>query len=194
VLVDRILKEGLAPSVPWHETLKHIMTSVDANDYTFARVNRRFVGAGIYLPALYSEGMGGLVVGFDTSASMSQEEANQIAGEITAIFEDCNPEWVEVIYCDTHIHKTQRFERGDDIELQVVGGGGTSFEPVFDYANEVIIGENNERVACLIYFTDLGARFDRLEEPDYPVVWGVTIGNMSYADRVPFGDAIEVVV
>ena len=184
-LVDIILEGGLTPKVSWADTLRHVMTAAARNDYSYARVNKRYTAQGIYMPSLHSEGMGGLVLGVDTSGSMGQEEFNQIASEINAIFEDCMPEWIEVVYCDTDVAGTERFEIGEPVELHARGGGGTRFKPVFDHIEQM-----NERVAALVYFTDMCGSFD-MDEPEYPTIWATTYGNYREA---PFGEVVEVTV
>jgi len=184
VLLERILGGCLEQKVSWLEALRHVLTSSSKGDYTFARVNRRFVSSGIYLPSLWSPSIGGLVVGIDTSGSMGQEELDQAATEITAIAEDCHPEWVLVLYCDSALVGTQRFEQGEDIQLVAKGGGGTRFKPVFDYIEEEI----SEPIAALVYFTDLYGNTSELDPPEYPVIWGVTCNNRV---QVPFGDVVQ---
>jgi predicted metal-dependent peptidase len=111
----------------------------------------------------------------------------QIAMELTAIFEDCTPEWVEVVYCDADVAKTQRFFSGEDLDLQLYGGGGTRFKPVFDYVDGL-----GEKIAALVYFTDLCGNVQELEEPGYPVLWGHT-AKYKGATVPAFGEIVEVV-
>ena len=110
-MIERILGGELAPTVPWTEVTRNLLSSHARNDFSYRRFNRRMIGRGIYMPSLYSEAMGGLVVGVDTSGSIGPNELDQIAGEITAIAQDCNPDWVEVVYCDTRVGGTERFEQ-----------------------------------------------------------------------------------
>jgi predicted metal-dependent peptidase len=187
-LVDRIVNGGLAPSVSWVEYLRKVMTSAAKNDYSYRRFNRRMMPVGLYLPTLYSESMGGMVVAVDTSGSVGQRELDQIAGEITAIAEDCRPEWVEVVYCDTKVAGAQRFYAGDDVVLEAKGGGGTRFEPVFEH---VIAME--DPVAAVVYLTDLCGSVNNCEDPRVPVIWGCTYPrNLNM--EVPFGTVVEVKV
>jgi predicted metal-dependent peptidase len=182
---DMVLAGNLEPSVNWHDALRYVFGSNNRDDYTFARTNKRFVSQGIYIPALWTEAIGGLIVGFDTSASMSQDELEMAAAEITAIFEDCRPEWVEVVYCSTSITHTQRFYPGDNVVLEAKGRGGTAFKPVFDYASEL-----GEPIAALVYFTDMEGNMHEIDAPDYPVIWANT--NLCATRNVPFGDVIRV--
>lgn len=183
-MLDLVFEGVLDPKVTWEQALRHLMSATRRDDYSYKRVNRRFVGGGTYLPALYSEGIGGLVVAIDTSGSMSQNELNQIASEIRAIAQDCSPSWIVVVYCDTKVRSTARFDSWDEIELVAKGGGGTRFKPVFDYVEKNLGGES---VAALLYFTDLYGNLNELDEPQYPVIWGATSER-----KVPFGDVVAL--
>jgi predicted metal-dependent peptidase len=142
------------------------------------------------MPTLHSDAIGGLLIGFDTSGSMSPADCNQVAGEIMGIVEDLSPDWVEVVYCDCVIKSTQRFERGDEIALSPMGGGGTAFKPVFDYADKLV--EDGQKIAAMIYLTDMATNdLDELREPEFPVVFGNVYGADS---AVPFGSHVRVIV
>jgi predicted metal-dependent peptidase len=184
-LVQRVLGGALNPTVHWTDVLRPVLTSAARDDYTYRRFNRRLISQGVYMPALYSEALGGLVVGVDTSGSVSEGDLNQIAAEINAIVEDCHPEWVEVIYCDSSINKVQRFTQGEQIQLFALGGGGTRFKPVFDHVRGM-----QEKVAAMIYLTDLEGNTDECEPVDCPVVWGCTTTLKD--QRVPFGELVQV--
>ena len=185
--VERVLRGENTPSVKWSDVLREVLTATSRDDYTFRRVNRRFVSQGIYMPSLYNEAMGGLVVGVDTSGSVSQRELSQIASEVNAIFEDCRPEFVEVVYCDAEVSSTQRFDQGDVVTLKPTGGGGTAFKPVFDY-----VGKMTDRVSAVVYLTDLFGNVDECQSPECPVVWGVL--NRKQMPTVPFGTTVGVFV
>ena len=186
-LIDRILGDIGKPSVNWEDVCREMLTSSARTDFSFSRPNRRYVWQNIFMPSLLSEAVGALLIGFDVSGSMSQSEANQVAAEITAIASDLNPEFVEVVYCDTRITKVERFEQGDDVVLNVVGGGGTAFAPVFDY-----LAASEEQYAGMIYFTDMCARTSHLVQPDIPVIWADTSSRYGKESPPPFGVVVEV--
>jgi len=54
------------------------------------------------------------------------------------------------------------------MELEIYGGGGTSFDPIFDY-----LAKSNEDVGGLVYFTD-GCGSVRDRNPNFPVLWVTT--------------------
>lgn len=186
-LIDRILEDVGKPSVDWQDACREMLTSSARADFSLSRPNRRYMWQNIYMPSLHTEAVGALLVGFDVSGSVSQAEANQIAAEITAIGLDLQPEFIEVLYCDTSITKVERFEQDEDVVLSAVGGGGTRFDPVFDY-----LEASEEQYAGMIYFTDMCAPTSHLVQPDIPVIWADTSSRWGKEDPPPFGVVIEV--
>lgn len=116
-LIDNILKGTGKSRVDWRNEMRAMLTSASNDDYTYRRPSRRFIAQGTYLPSLYSEGLGPVLIAIDSSASMSERELCQIASETQQIFEDLNPAFVRVVYCDTQIQRSQDFQQGDDVEL-----------------------------------------------------------------------------
>ena len=183
-LIDRILENVGKSSVHWADVTRSMMTESAAADYTYQRPSRRFIAAGMYLPSLRTDALGGLAVGFDTSGSMGQKECDQIAAELQAIIDDLQPSFVEVIYCDSSIAGVQRFERDEQLVLKPKGGGGTRFEPVFQHVVEAY-----EQYCGLIYFTDMEGDLDECTDPGIPVIWA-DIGR--YHPQPPFGTRVDV--
>lgn len=183
-LIDRILG-SLGPSkVRWQDALRNMMTEAARADHNYSRPSRRFIGSGLYLPSLHSPRMGPLLVGFDVSGSIGEEQANAIASEIIAIISDTAPEFTEIVYCADSITGTQRFDADDVLEIKPVGTGGTRFKPVFDHA-----AETGEPYVGMIYFTDMEGNLAECTEPPFPVIWADFSGEKHTA---PFGDYIEV--
>jgi predicted metal-dependent peptidase len=67
--------------------------------------------------------------------------------------------------------------------MKPVGGGGTRFQPAFDYVNE-----NLPDTKVMIYFTD-GYCFDKVDEPDYETLW-IVYNNPTFTYN--FGTIIHV--
>lgn len=187
-LIDNILSGGNASGVDWRNELRAMLTSASNDDYTYRRPSRRFLSQGVYLPSLYNEGLGPVLIAIDSSASMTQRELEQIASETQQIVEDLNPAFVRVVYCDTAIQRTEDFQQGDDIKLSCRGGGGTRFKPVFEYmANEM------PEAVGLVYFTDLEGNTQECPEPPCPVIWANT-GDRGKGSNPHFGVITDVQV
>ena len=185
---EKIIEGILNPKVDWKEVLRDMVSTAARDDYSWRRPNRRFSGKSIIFPSLYSESMGEVVIAVDTSGSMGQKELEQSASEISSILEDFPGASARVIYCDTRVHKdaTQVFDSDDfPIQLKAAGGGGTSFEPVFEHVKEL-----DEQPMCLLYMTDLCGSFPEVA-PEYPVIWGRT-DSYRDANDVPFGTVVDM--
>ena len=184
--------------VDWKDLLLDFLQSCVANDYSWARPNKRHSWRGINLPSKARSPQGGeLAIAIDTSGSVSQYELNMFATEIQAMAEDCGLDKIRVCYCDTIVRKNEQGEwwdiyeldQGDDLKLQVRGGGGTEFDPPFNLFNE--FSEDVDEVQAFIYFTDGWGIVDPKVEPDVPVFWCVT-EKSSYSEELPFGEVVYV--
>jgi predicted metal-dependent peptidase len=181
--IERMVDDMLTVVTPWHEKLERFMSSKVKDGYSWNRPNRRFIGQGVYLPGTdYVARMGELVVAVDTSGSLDSKELGYFNEHINRIVDTCLPEKITVLYCDTSIGGTAEYTPDDlPIKLQPVGGGGTSFKPVFkwieDYAGDV---------ECLVYFTDGYGDQDYIEAPAVDTIW-LTTGREDFK----FGDVIK---
>ena len=174
-----ILDEVLDPPLPWHVLLRDFIERTAKNDYNWVRPNRRYLPQGIILPSLISDELPMVCIGDDTSGSTSGFEtafANEVSG-ILASYQTTTL----VIHADCKVHNVEEYRTEDlPIKLDPRGGGGTSFEPVFDY-----IEKEGITPACLIYLTDLEGRFPS-QEPDYPVIWV----SVTKDKKAPFGETV----
>ena len=187
--IDRVIEKLVDPIVNWQAELQEFFMEKVNSDYTFTVRNRRYSGA-VMLPGLYSENIGEVIFAVDTSGSVSKKELNQFATEIITVANDLEPEKLHVVWCDTQVKDPQIFEAGDlqDVsQLKPIGGGGTSFKPVFDYAEEKGI-----EPCCLVYLTDGYAGTSQLKDPGYPVLWALTEKNKSFNPK--FGKTIYCII
>ncbi len=184
-LVDELLR----PKMDWKSLLRQfVQTAFTTADFTWRAPSRRYVCSGLYLPSMHSEQYPPMVVGEDTSGSISMAEATMHRSEVKAIVEEVQPETLYWMQCDAKVQKVTEFNAGDDFVLeQVYGRGGTDFRPVFQKVEEMGI-----EPACLIYFTDTFGTYPE-EAPAYPVLWVVRRRGPDH--RVlpaPFGEMIFV--
>lgn len=180
--LEKFLGDLQKPRVDWKALLRRFVQDAAKQDYNWNQPNRRFLAAGLYLPRLYSEELGPIVIAQDTSGSMwSDRDLRLCASELRAIIEDCKPRHTTLYYADAAVADSRVFERGEPFEFAPKGGGGTSFVPVFD-----AVRESGEEPLCLIYFTDLQGAFPS-EPPPYPVIW-LTVCE----GTAPFGEVLRI--
>lgn len=166
--LERFVDSLTTPQVDWREQLRRFVTEVTKDDYSWGRPNRRFLAAGHYMPSLYSEGMGELVVGIDTSGSIDDKTLQAFGAEVRAIAASVRPTKIHVVYCDAEVNHVDEFFANDELSFKAHGGGGTAFKPVFTY-----VAENAIMPACLVYLTDLYGHHT-FPSPDYPTLWVCT--------------------
>lgn len=176
----RFVDELTAPKVDWREMLRRFVTETSKDDYSWSRPNRRFMAQGFYLPTLYSESMGEIVVAIDTSGSIDQTTLTAFGSEIKAIVQSVRPSKTAVIYCDAAVNHVDEFGPNDELHFDMHGGGGTDFRPPFK-----LVEEKGIRPVCFVYLTDGYGPFP--DAPEYPVLWCCTTDVVA-----PCGETIAI--
>jgi hypothetical protein len=140
--MDRDMVELLQPQVDWREVLRDfVQTTCQGNDYsTWRRPNRRYIGAGIYMPSGISEQIGEIVVAIDTSGSIGARELGVFLAEIKEVADTVHPEAIRILYWDTKVCGDERYE-GAEVDNIVQstkpkGGGGTDVRCVPQYLQD----------------------------------------------------------
>ena len=182
--IEQLLRELFEPAIAWQDVLRQFVSRICRDDYTFRRPNRRFAHMGIMLPTLRSEGIGRILIAVDTSGSIDIPMLTSFLTELQSILDTCSPEVMHVLDCDAVVRSHREFRTGDDLRsTKFRGGGGTRFEPVFEFA-----ADRDLQPDCCIYFTDLMGSFPR-QEPPFPTLWL----NYGYPNcQAPFGQTIFV--
>jgi predicted metal-dependent peptidase len=178
----RLIDHLLQPRLPWRMLLARYVSAAARDDYSFQRPSRRREGPAI-LPGLRSAHID-LVVALDTSGSISDAEMREFAAEIDAIKGQVGARiWLHA--CDNRLAEggPWLFEPWEALTLPktLVGGGGTSFRPVFEWVETL-----DRQPDLLVYFTDAEGEFPP-REPPYPVLWLVK-GKAP----VPWGQRIQL--
>ena len=182
--------ELLRPQIDWREVLRQfIQNQFKGNDYsTYARPNRRYIGAGIYMPSGVSDHMGVLVNANDTSGSVSDSQIQVIKTEVVELAKTANPEELHVIYWDHEVQRHEKYvpEEFDGLEHKTKpkGGGATCPEIVPPYMRE-----QNLNAQCAVVVTDGYIYGNDWGEWDCPVLW-VIIDNERACP--PVGEILHV--
>ena len=175
----RLVDEVLNPKVDWREVLQRFVEKCRDDTRSWARPNRRYIAQGMYLPSPDGEAMGELVFAIDCSGSINRDTLNQFSAEVTTVHEDQRPTRIHLVYFDSDVCHYESFGREDDLHIEMHGGGGTAFSPVFRYIQDHDI----EPVAC-VFLTDLCCN-DFGPQPEYPVLWVSTDEG-----EAPFGEIV----
>lgn len=168
---------------------RYVKKHTSRSDYSYRKLRRSGMYAGMALPGLRSEQIGDLVVAIDTSGSVTDREIGQYAKDIEAVAKVMKPKSIRVIYCDAAVSGEQTFKKGQRVKLEPKGGGGTRFIPVFRH-----IRDNKIQSDLVLYLTD-GYAENRIPgnlKPDAPVVWLVYDGDKRFSPNI--GDVVHVSV
>jgi predicted metal-dependent peptidase len=119
-----------------------------------------------------------LLVGIDTSGSMSDREIEACLTEVNGMVDhvECH-----VIFFDTQLHGKPVHISKRQSSMEVLGRGGTNFQPIITYVDE-------HQYDGLIIMTDGYAPFP--EKPKARVLWAVTSQGESV--KFPYGKRVLV--
>ena len=177
--VPREVTEALTPKVNWRDALAEFITSfcMDKDISTWRRPNRRWVGQDVYMPSVYGESVGRIVVGVDMSGSIGPNEVGQFLAEVRKICENVKPEAVDLLYWDTRVCQHETYEQ-DQLDCLMSstkpkGGGGTCPQCIVDYINNKKI-----KAECAVILTD-GYVDGWGKGWPCPTLWGVTTDQVS---------------
>lgn len=178
--IERMKDAFLNPKLPWQVILSNFMTAKAKTDKSWSRRNKRF--RNVYLPSRLGESMGNVNIYVDASGSVSQNEFSAYITEMQDIREKLKPELMKVVAFDTSIKEEFVMEKGEDIDVNFRGGGGTSIECVVKHAEE-------EETDVTIIFTDGYFRDEDYSRVPNDIIW-VIVNNPSWT--CPVGEVIHM--
>ncbi|HEU4559786.1 MAG TPA: VWA-like domain-containing protein [Longimicrobium sp.] len=177
----RLVEEVLEPKVPWRELLAQFLHGQSRHDYSWSRPNRRYVATDLMLPSLWSPAYGDVVLGCDTSGSVSPDQLREICSEVLGVLEAYEERGqspsLTMAWFDSNVYP-QVVEDAADLAPQ--GGGGTNFGVVFDWVTKL-----DEEPRAVVMVTD-GYSSAFGSDPGVPVLWILTEYNRSF--KPPFGE------
>jgi predicted metal-dependent peptidase len=175
---------------PWAVLKQFVTRHGDPTNYTWAKPNRRMLAVnGFYLPGMENPNMAPIIVVIDTSGSVTQELLNEFSAHISYIMAELRPQAIHVIYCDANVNGMQSFTPDDGpVHLKMIGGGGTAFQPAFDYI-AAHPGEYAD-ASCIVYLTDADGDNETLVDTVHlPTIWGIVPG---WSRPLPFGETVKL--
>jgi predicted metal-dependent peptidase len=161
-----LIEDFIRPNQRWEDILLRYAVDRYPDETSWARINRRFVGMGTYLPGLDGVHLRKVIFGMDCSGSISDAEARLAVGGVTEVMETMKPEELFLVQWDTKVQHVARYTP-EDMPLQSVeihGRGGTDINDFFDW-----VKENHPDVDFVITLTDGCLSFP--SNPGFDVVW-----------------------
>jgi len=150
--VARMIKELTEPKMNWRDLLDVQIKSTIKSDFSWMKPNRKAWHTGVMLPGMVPDETIDLVVAIDVSGSISEDMVRDFLSEIKGIMDAYTTFNIKVFCFDTEVYNEADFTADNlyDIhEYEIVGGGGTSFEAVYEYLKENAIEPKK-----LVMFTD----------------------------------------
>ncbi len=186
---ELISKLNEKPQISWQEILKVHLGSIPVPyKKTIMRRDRRQHDR-LDLRGRLSDHIAEIIVAIDTSGSMGEKELQYIFNEIFAILKNKKFK-LTIIECDAIIQKIYQVKNRGDVDMTVMGRGGTSFDPVFEY-----IREKKLRKTILLYFTDGLGDFELKNRPiNFRTIWILTGKNSKLSLKEPYGQIKNLIL
>jgi predicted metal-dependent peptidase len=150
--VKRMIKDLTEPVMNWRELLQQQIESTVKSDFTWARPSRRSWHMDAVMPGMKPGEQIDVVIGIDTSGSITDNDLKVFLSEIQGIMESYDEYKITVMGWDTEVHNVATFT-SDNLEdiasFEPGGGGGTDPHCVWNY-----LIENQIEPKKLIMFTD----------------------------------------
>lgn len=171
------------PQVNWREQLQEFVQSVCAgrDSSTWRRPNRRWLADGLYMPTPFSESIGPVVIGVDTSGSVAPELVGKFLAEVAKITEEMPPERLHLLYWGTSVERDEVYLPGEYEMLtdstKPVGGGGTDPNCVKHFVDDM-----SPKPELVLMLTD-GYIFGDWPHFNEPALWVSTSQHKSPHDK-----------
>ena len=176
--MSRELSDILEPKVDWRTQLQEFVnTTCGGRDYSsWRKPNRRFLSSDMIMPSLVGERVKNIIIGCDTSGSITNEDHARNLSETDAILSVVTPDKLHIIYWD---HEMAGHEVYDDAtrgsfrtSTKPVGGGGTN-----PAAMEAYLKKEDIKADCIIMFTDGYVPNWGTDWNGAPILWVITGGG-----------------
>jgi predicted metal-dependent peptidase len=180
------LIEELQPAddLNWKDLIRDMARDAKAKvTRTWARPNRRRLGGDIMAPGYNNDAIYKIIVAFDTSGSVSEEQFREMKENVASALQQAVFTSALLISVDTCVHDPVEVSSVEELQAwHPTGGGGTDFDSALEF-----VAENSENAIGLIFLTDMyTCSFGK--QPDIPVVWVNWLNNNT---KAPYGRTVN---
>ena len=174
------IKQDYQPKINWKRILRIFNSTAGKTEiyHTNKRISKRFGTR----PGIKIVQRRKIAVIIDTSGSIDNQTLTIFFSEIAQIYNSGTQ--VLIIECDAAVGKVYEYRKNE--QWKVSGGGGTNFDPAFNYINK----NRNLRIDACIYLTDGIAPQPKIK-PRCRLLYVVTPDGNS-GDHLVFGKKIKM--
>ena len=133
--VKRLIADLTEPKMDWRELLRMQLESTIKSDYTWMRTSRKGWDMDAVMPGMRATEAIDISVYIDMSGSIGEEQGRDFISEVQGIMESFDSYRIHIACFDTKVYNTQVYT-SDNLEeianYQLMGGGGTDFDCIFD--------------------------------------------------------------
>jgi predicted metal-dependent peptidase len=175
-----LIRESLKPKVNWKRVLKIFSSSCGRTEiyHTMKRISKRYGTR----PGIRIKQFKKIAVIIDTSGSVEETVLNQFFAEIHSIHR--NGADVHVIECDAAVGNVYPYKK--NMAINVTGGGGTNYDPAFEYINK----NKSLRLDACVYLTD-GIAPEPKIKPRCKLLYVITPGG-NVGTHLKWGKIIKI--
>jgi len=180
--IQRLVRDITAPVMDLKDLLRIQFSGSLKSDYTWMKPNRKSWHTGAVLPGQLPGEELDIVVALDASGSIGEDMLADFLGMVQGSLDQFTSYKVRILTFDTSVYNEDEFtsDDGRDMsEYNIQGGGGTSFECVWQWMKD-----NEVHPHQLVMFTD-GYPFGSWGDPDYCDTLFVVHGSREIT--APFG-------
>ena len=176
----------------WNKRLASVIGSQIQSDYTWTHPHKKSHAAGAYLPDTEGEKVE-VLVGIDTSGSISDENLQEFLGETVEIIESFDRVDLTVMQHDAAVQKIDEWDRATKRDLlgeegfTISGRGGTDHRPVF---KEIDDNYQYDPEVVILFTDGYTTAPDREPQTIDRVLWVVNNYDVGM-DRLNFGEIVR---
>lgn len=172
------IEEETQGKIPWTQELQKVVQAATGNiiaggfDFSMRFISKRSYTTGIIRPGLIEQEVIPFFVR-DTSGSMSEEDIAVANAEAVGVMRSAGVDRAWLLDADAQIYEPRLVQVNTLLKLPVIGRGGTSFKPAFEFAEKM-----KPKPDLIIYLTD-GYGDAPEKPPSIPTIWCIIVTHGS---------------
>ena len=178
-------QRGHKSSLNWADLLREWLTGHARSGWDSPFNASVFSSTSLVCAGRRTRAAGEIVLVIDSSGSIDQHTYDRFLFEAQCVLDELKPEALHLLSVSHVVADFKTIQYGEQVPTKLNGGGGTLFQPAFDW-----IESNNIQPDIVVYLTDGWSEDLRELKPvNYPLLWLTTIRDPK---DFKIGDAIAI--